>query len=420
MDPVIEVKNISKRYKISHERGGYIALRDVLSNVIKKPFSFLKHKTRQIAGFEKKEEFWALKDVNLTINRGEIVGIIGRNGAGKSTLLKILSRITPPTKGEIVIRGRVGSLLEVGTGFHPELTGRENIFLNGAIIGMGREEIIAKFDQIVEFANIEKFLDTPVKYYSSGMFVRLAFSVAAHMEPDILLIDEVLAVGDTKFQQKCLDKIKDVTQNEKRTVIFISHSMSTVQSLCTRTILLRGGSVEASGNTHDVIREYLEMPTGSKSNSYTRSVFAYEADEEKLMQIRKVAAKSKDGKENATVKMGEPFTIEVDYDVRTEIPEVNIVILFINSENERLIHSTDIEGGNDKKKKPGSYLASIEIPGFLNTGSYNVLVVFESGQQTLDKKSDLWCDIFNDDMLYDPRSRGLITPKLHWVTKKIN
>ena len=200
--PIIEVRKIGKKYNIDHFLGGYISLRDVISNVLKNPFAFLKHKTKQAVGLEKKEEFWALKDITLDVHRGEVVGIIGANGAGKSTLLKILSQITPPTEGEIILRGRVGSLLEVGTGFHPELTGRENIFLNGAILGIRKSEIEKRFNDIVSFAGIEKFLDTPVKHYSSGMHVRLAFSVAAHMEPDILLVDEVLAVVHTSHAAK--------------------------------------------------------------------------------------------------------------------------------------------------------------------------------------------------------------------------
>lgn len=222
MNPIIEVKNIGKRYTITHERGRYVALRDVLTAIARKPLAFLADKAKSAAGLKKKEEFWALKDVSFSINKGEVVGIIGRNGAGKSTLLKILSQITPPTEGEITLRGRVGSLLEVGTGFHPELSGRENIFLNGAILGMRRHEMATKFDQIVEFAGIEKFLDTPVKYYSSGMYVRLAFSVAAHMESDILIIDEVLAVGDAEFQKKCLGKMDEISKKEGRTVLLWS------------------------------------------------------------------------------------------------------------------------------------------------------------------------------------------------------
>jgi len=224
MEPIITVKNISKKYNITHQQGGYVALRDVLANVAKRPFSFLKHKAKVVVGKEKKEEFWALKNISFTVEKGEAVGIIGANGAGKSTLLKILSKITPPTKGEITFKGRMSSLLEVGTGFHPELTGRENIFLNGAILGMTKKEIANKFDDIVAFSGVGKFLDMQVKRYSSGMSVRLAFAVAAHLEPDILVVDEVLAVGDAEFQKKCLGKMDEVTKEAGRTIIFVSHT----------------------------------------------------------------------------------------------------------------------------------------------------------------------------------------------------
>jgi len=256
--PIIEIKHIGKRYLISHERGGYVALRDVLMNVLRQPFSFLKSKAKQAAGISQKEDFWALRDINLSVMKGEVIGIVGNNGAGKSTLLKILSQITPPTEGEIILRGRVGSLLEVGTGFHPELTGRENIFLNGAILGMKRVEIARKFDAIVEFAGITKFLDTPVKYYSSGMYVRLAFSVAAHMEPDILIVDEVLAVGDAEFQKKCLGKMEEVTSKEGRTILFVSHNMAAIERLCQKVIVLEHGKVKWAGPTEEVIPKYLE------------------------------------------------------------------------------------------------------------------------------------------------------------------
>ena len=255
--PIIEIKNIGKKYNITHQRGGYIALRDVLAGILRNPFKFAKHKAKQIAGIATKEEFWALRNVNLEINKGDIVGIIGHNGAGKSTLLKILTGITPPTEGEIIMRGRVASLLEVGTGFHPDLSVRENIFHNGAILGMTKKEIVKKFDEIVAFSGVEKFLDTPVKYYSSGMYVRLAFSVAAHMEPDILLVDEVLAVGDAEFQKKCLGKMEEVTKKDGRTIILVSHNMSAIEQLCKKTILLEHGNVRMVGDTKDVIAEYI-------------------------------------------------------------------------------------------------------------------------------------------------------------------
>jgi len=265
MAPIIEVKNLGKKYNITHRLGGYIALRDVITNAFKSPLKFLKRKTKRFLGRETKEEFWALENICFSVNQGEAIGIIGANGAGKSTLLKILTGITPPTTGEAILRGKVASLLEVGTGFHPELTGRENILLNGAILGMPQKEIIKKFDKIVEFSGVSKFLDTPVKYYSSGMYVRLAFSVAAHMEPDILLVDEVLAVGDAEFQKKCLGKMDEVTKTAGRTILFVSHNLSAIQSLCQKTILLENGKIKKIGETKEVVAYYL------KSNPLTSS-----------------------------------------------------------------------------------------------------------------------------------------------------
>ncbi|HFC10783.1 MAG TPA: ABC transporter ATP-binding protein, partial [Candidatus Kaiserbacteria bacterium] len=266
MEPIISVKNISKKYNITHQQGGYIAMRDVLTDIAKRPFNFLKYKAKKIAGKETKEEFWALKDISFEIQKGEAVGIIGANGAGKSTLLKILSKITPPTTGTIEYKGTISSLLEVGTGFHPELTGRENIFLNGAILGMTKKEIAEKFDSIIKFAEIEKFLDTPVKRYSSGMYVRLAFAIAAHMEPDILVVDEVLAVGDAEFQKKCLGKMDEVTKTAGRTILFVSHNISAVQKLCKRCILLEGGKIKMIGDTQDVVAEYTSF---NKQNEWS-------------------------------------------------------------------------------------------------------------------------------------------------------
>jgi lipopolysaccharide transport system ATP-binding protein len=256
-DTVIKVENLSKRYVIGHQRQErYVALRDVIANSARSLKQRIFHPMQKFEDPEH-EDFWALKDVSFEIKQGDRVGIIGRNGAGKSTLLKILSRITEPTSGKISIKGRVASLLEVGTGFHPELTGRENIFLNGAILGMGRAEIKKKFDEIVDFAEVEKFLDTPVKHYSSGMYVRLAFAVAAHLEPEILIVDEVLAVGDAQFQKKCLGKMEDVGK-EGRTVLFVSHNMSTIQKLCSTGILLQSGKVAIQGITEVVIDRYLD------------------------------------------------------------------------------------------------------------------------------------------------------------------
>jgi ABC-type polysaccharide/polyol phosphate transport system ATPase subunit len=261
-DTVIRVENLAKKYIISHQqensgRYRYKALRDVITDATKSlTKKFIKPSYQKIAN-PSREEFWALKDVSFDIKQGEAIGVIGRNGAGKSTLLKVLSRITEPTKGRISIQGRVASLLEVGTGFHPELTGRENIYLNGSVLGMTKVEIKKKFDEIVAFAEVEKFLDTPVKRYSSGMYVRLAFSVAAHLEPEILIVDEVLAVGDSTFQKKCLGKMDDVATKEGRTVLFVSHSMAAIAQLTKRCILLSQGNVQFDGSTNKAVQLYL-------------------------------------------------------------------------------------------------------------------------------------------------------------------
>jgi lipopolysaccharide transport system ATP-binding protein len=254
-EPIITVENLSKKYTLGTQRQSGDGLRHILDHAIRS--SFRKRKSHSANCNSDVTEFWALKDINLQLQQGEIVGVIGRNGAGKSTLLKLLSRITEPTNGRIKLNGRVACLLEVGTGFHPELTGRENIFLNGAILGMSRIEIKHKFNQITEFAEIGKFLDTPVKRYSSGMYVRLAFAVAAHLEPEILIVDEVLAVGDTEFQQKCLGKMGDFVSKEGKTVIFVSHQLPAVQHLCQRCILLENGTIGADGLTATVISNYL-------------------------------------------------------------------------------------------------------------------------------------------------------------------
>jgi lipopolysaccharide transport system ATP-binding protein len=254
-EAIISVENLSKCYKIGRQATQGDGLRHVLEQAVRAPFRWFGPEARGERA--KTEDFWAVRDLSVEINRGEMVGIIGRNGAGKSTFLKLLSRITEPTTGSIRLRGRVASLLEVGTGFHPELTGRENIFLNGAILGMSRVEIKRKFDEIVAFAEIDKFLDTPVKRYSSGMYVRLAFAVAAHLEPEILIVDEVLAVGDAEFQKKCLGKMEDVSAKDGRTVILVSHQMPAIQNLCTRCILMDRGRLVMQGPTDEVVNKYM-------------------------------------------------------------------------------------------------------------------------------------------------------------------
>lgn len=301
MSVVIRVENLTKKYILRHEAGhSYVALRDVISGSVKRVIK--KEKTRAT-----KEEFYALNDVSFELKKGERVGVIGRNGAGKSTLLKVLSRITEPTSGRVSLKGRVASLLEVGTGFHPELTGRENIFLNGSILGMGKQEIRRKFDEIVDFAEVEKFLDTPVKRYSSGMYVRLAFAVAAHMEPEILIVDEVLAVGDAEFQKKCLGKMNDVSKSDGRTVIFVSHNMGAINALCSSAILLDKGRIKANGNTEMITGMYF----GGGFAEEGEFIVGKAGNHEKVI-IERVILRNDKGTALNNFHFGESISVEVE------------------------------------------------------------------------------------------------------------
>ena len=344
---IIEVKKIGKKYNITHQRGSYIALRDIISNIIKSPFSFFWTKTKRVAGFEKQEEFWALSDINFSIEKGEVVGIIGKNGAGKSTLLKILSQITPPTTGEIVINGKIGSLLEVGTGFHPELTGRENIFLNGAILGMTRKDISSKFDAIVSFAGIETFLDTPVKHYSSGMYVRLAFSVAAHMDPDILIVDEVLAVGDVEFQKKCLGKMQEITSQDGRTILFVSHNMNAIQSLCKKTILIDKGMIKAIGNTADIINEYSSQNKQNTKDEDIHDLTFSTQGELGTIKIEKVIITDTDESSTLYSHKGLLFKFIYLSTFKTKVPCPRILISIYNQKSGNILYRLDSHGTYD-------------------------------------------------------------------------
>jgi lipopolysaccharide transport system ATP-binding protein len=366
MRPIIELRHIGKRYTIDHQRGGYVALRDVLTYIIKRPLRFLTERAKRAAGVAGREEFWALKDVSFAINKGEVVGIIGRNGAGKSTLLKILTGITPPTEGEAVLRGRVSSLLEVGTGFHPELTGRENIFLNGAILGMTRREIARKFDEIVAFAGVEQFIDTPVKYYSSGMYVRLAFSVAAHMEPDILIVDEVLAVGDAEFQKKCLGKMEEVTRTEGRTIIFVSHNMAAIQRLCNKTVLLENGRVKKFGPTHEVIAEYLLELQSSGSEWSGR------AGDEHIV-ITHTSVKSLDPA--GTFHTAAPVEIRIEGEVLRPVRDLILGVTLFSEFGYELAYvlADDKEAAPSPEAQPGPFTKRFVIPAnTLASGMYLV------------------------------------------------
>lgn len=324
MKPIIRVKNLSKQYALGGEQKQYVTLRESLIETARKPLKILKDKQS-----EKANEFWALKDINFEVMPGEVVGIIGRNGAGKSTLLKILSRITEPTTGHIELYGRVGSLLEVGTGFHPELTGRENIYLNGAILGMRQTEIAKKFDEIVDFAEIEEFLDTPVKRYSSGMYTRLAFAVAANLEPEILIVDEVLAVGDAEFQKKCLGKMKSVSDKEGRTVLFVSHQMGAVRQLCQRGIYLSGGEINFIGSADEAINFYLSS-SAAESFAYVRDTTLPATGKD--VEFDRISLHDADGRESYTFDADAPLFVKFDITINRLPPNSSLFLMILNQE----------------------------------------------------------------------------------------
>lgn len=420
-NPIIEIKNLGKKYNITHQRGGYIALRDVLMNVIKSPFSFLKSKAKQVAGMETKEEFWALKDINLEVQKGEIIGIIGSNGAGKSTLLKILSQITPPTTGEIKIHGRVGSLLEVGTGFHPELTGRENIFLNGAILGMTRSEMAKKFDTIVEFAGIDKFLDTPVKYYSSGMYVRLAFSVAAHMEPDILIVDEVLAVGDAEFQKKCLGKMEEVTKEQGRTILFVSHNMNAVLNLCNKCAILEKGKIIFFGDTKEAIYQYFNKDSLLKPSGEISPSQHVKGTKESIIKKVSIGNDIIDYKNTFTIN--EPLTLGIDYTTEKIGRQISFWLLFANQNGEVIINSFQKDSGEVVNSVIGEHKIKIRFEKLgLMPGKYTVSAGIFSHNSLCDFEFADWVESvqsfeitknFFDGKPFDGRM-GMVSKNPNW------
>ena len=345
-DTVIRVEGLGKKYTIGRERNGSDGLRHKLNDFVTAPFRRLRHNGREAANGKpslvssRSEEFWALKDVSFEVSQGEVVGIIGRNGAGKSTLLKILSRITEPTTGRVRIRGRVASLLEVGTGFHPELTGRENVFLNGAILGMSREEIKRKFDEIVAFAEVEKFLDTPVKRYSSGMYVRLAFAVAAHLEPEILIVDEVLAVGDYEFQRRCLGKMNKVARGG-RTVLFVSHNMPAIEELCPQSIFIKNGSIERSGPTHQVVADYLSSTTGHSGWKIDDQTDREGTGNARITRLELLAAET--DRPLAGLRFRESFRVRIHYCAQKRLTDPRFGFALLSDKGDRVFLTETIE-----------------------------------------------------------------------------
>ena len=368
-DPAIRVENLGKKYILRHQPGRgrhrYVALRDVIAYKFK---SLFQHRNGNDSNTL--EEFWALKNVSFEIQQGEAVGIIGRNGAGKSTLLKLLSRITEPTEGQIEIEGRIASLLEVGTGFHPELTGRENIFLNGAILGMTRAEIKKKFDEIVAFAEVEKFLDTPVKHFSSGMYMRLAFAVAAHLEPEILVVDEVLAVGDAAFQKKCLGKMEDVSKAGGRTILFVSHNMDAIARLCTKCFYLVKGELKTTGIPRDVIKAYSEHSKQiSGQIDLTNMPRRFEGTgSARLLRLRSL--------QNGNIaawcyEYGAPLEFAIDFSVSTAIEEPEVGYSIFSLTGTELASATTCQERALNRLEPGNYSLRITVPDApLNPGTY--------------------------------------------------
>ena len=361
MEPVVvNVEGVSKRYRIGALHPGYDSLREVLAGAVSKR---LKRLRRGRAGDDDATTLWALRDVSFEVRRGEILGIVGRNGAGKSTLLKILSRITRPSTGQVEIYGRVGSLLEVGTGFHPDLTGRENVYLNGAVLGMRKAEIDAKFDEIVAFSELERFIETPVKHYSSGMYVRLAFSVAAHLEPEILIMDEVLAVGDAAFQQKCLDKMRDI-RSQGRTIFFVSHDLSAVTRLCKRVVLLEGGRVAAEGQPREVVNRYLN--SSWKAGAERAWGEGVDAPGNNAVRLRRVRVRDEQGRTASAFDVRRPVHIEVTYDVREEGHALVPVVELYNEEGTEVFSTHDPGGEWRRRARPrGRYTSTVRIPGNL-------------------------------------------------------
>jgi lipopolysaccharide transport system ATP-binding protein len=372
--PIITVENLSKQYIIG-ERAPYGSLREEIMQMMAKPFKRLTSPSSR-----EDNTIWALNDVSFYVKEGEVLGIIGRNGAGKSTLLKILSRITEPTEGEVRMRGRVASLLEVGTGFHPELTGRENIYLNGALLGMTRQEINRKFDEIVAFSEIEKFLDTPVKRYSSGMYVRLAFAVAAHLEPEILVIDEVLAVGDTQFQKKCLGKMDDVARTG-RTVLFVSHNMAAVQNLCGRALLLNTGTLDMSGDVEQVINSYLGyMDFRTNNNLFD---MPRKSGHGTKIRISNCSVYNSNGDISTELRFGEPFSVEMKCLAMEDLSAIQLVLGLSSFRQERI--TTLMSSQISNIKKGNTVEGRVHIPStYLTPGWYSLTLGVRQPQLGLD------------------------------------
>jgi len=412
-DIPIRVESLSKKYEIAVGKQRHDTLRDQIADAVKSAFHSNGRNHRQT------ETFWALKDISFEVKRGEVLGLIGANGAGKSTLLKILSRITNPTSGTAEIYGRVGSLLEVGTGFHHELTGRENVFLNGAILGMRKAEIARKFDEIVDFAGIATFIDTPVKRYSTGMFVRLAFAVAAHLEPEILIVDEVLAVGDADFQRKCLGKMGDVA-NQGRTILFVSHNMAAITQLCGRALWLKGGEIKLSGSPSDVVTSYLTAGS-TAAGAWTNPALASSG----ATDFRFISASilSNDNEPAAVVDFDKGFRAEIGYELYRAIKGLHVIYQVLNSRGEFIwsTFDTDRNGYSDQSlREPGRYVSSCQVPGFLlRPGRYTLSIGAGTAERRLAAYENVMSfDVSSVGFHFNENRQGVITPLLEWKVER--
>ncbi|HZH91682.1 MAG TPA: ABC transporter ATP-binding protein [Pyrinomonadaceae bacterium] len=428
MKPIVTIENVSKRYRIGGLHPGYLTFRGLISGALER-FAFKRDDGEEGAAGESPRDFWALRDISLTVQPGELIGVIGRNGAGKSTLLKILSRVTKPTTGRVAMYGRVGSLLEVGTGFHAELSGRENVFLSGAILGMRRAEIERKFDEIVAFSELEKFIDTPVKRYSSGMYVRLAFSVAVHLEPEILIMDEVLAVGDAAFQQKCLDKMHAIRQHG-RTIFFVSHSMTAVTRLCRRVILLHEGRIVSEGEPQTVVNDYLSASWNiAAEREWLNGADAPGNDVVRLSRVRVLDTA---GKPATVFDIRHPVRIEITYDVLAGGHVLTPHVEFHNDVGVSAFGSHDT--GEEWRRRPrdaGRYSSIITLPGnMLSEGTLraHIAVMSHMPQTTLHAQARNAVAFQVIDSQQGDSARGdyigpmsgVVRPLLAWATMRLD
>lgn len=424
---IIKLENIAKQYRLGTVGTGTLShdLNRFFAKIRGKEDPTLKVGTTNRLDTQDGQYVWALRDINLEVAQGEVLGIIGKNGAGKSTLLKLLSRVTGPSTGEIKIKGRIASLLEVGTGFHPELTGKENIFLNGAILGMTKAEIRKKYDDIVEFSGVKKYVDTPVKRYSSGMYVRLAFAVAAHLEPEILIVDEVLAVGDADFQRKALGKMNEVSQSG-RTVLFVSHDMGAIRRLCGRSVLLSAGTIELDGKTEDVIEHYLSDASNqvARMASYGDDGKHSKGDE---MSLKNIRITDTNDSTDSLLTNGQPVFVKVKYDILKEIRSMRVIIQLYTTRGDEIFYSSDFVGWDrGMPRSPGSYESVCEIPAnFLNAHKYFIRVLIDVPKDRVLIPQTETVSFSISELEYDQMGvslsglpKGLIHPKLNWTVNK--